>query len=105
MNLKLFNELDNLLDNLWELPAYRAESWKLKDGVFSFNIVMAGVKKEDIDVQLIGDQLQVKWGNNCYAISMPQGYDANSVEASLDLGVLRLTAKEHVSKGTKIVVR
>ncbi|PJK30194.1 Hsp20/alpha crystallin family protein [Minwuia thermotolerans] len=102
-----------------ELPAFRKEAWGIapavdiseKDKAFEITVELPGVKADDIDVKVAGGRLTIKgekkeekeerekdyfvserrYGAFTRSFQLPEGVDAEKIEAENIDGVLKLT--------------
>jgi hypothetical protein len=98
--------IDNVLSDAFDSIERDAHSrWKRDDefGGWKLSILLAGVKKEDVEVTMMNGFARVKHPNGSFRIPLPKDSAHDTLEAKLDLGILELNIKDSKETGTRVV--
>lgn len=106
----VFKEVDDtfrLVNKVWSTPSSNAAYWTDEVSKYTSEIMVPGVKKEEVSVEIAEGYVVVKAKNNksnyIYHLSLPQDADLNTLTATLDLGILLLTIEKVTPEKSKVL--
>lgn len=104
--LYTWNYLDDLFTGaLKSIDTDFSARWKRgeSDEKWKLSITLPGIKKEDIDITTVEGWARVKYPNGSLRIGIPRDADHETLEASLDLGILELEVHEKKTSRSRTV--
>jgi HSP20 family molecular chaperone IbpA len=94
-----------IINQLKTYPKCNSEKFSNNETNYVLECVIPGVKKEDVAITVDSNMLFVKTPNFKYEYTLYSDADVNSIEASLDLGILSISIKKLKKSVIKIQVK
>lgn len=104
--LHTWNNLDDLfIGALRDLNHDFSVKWKRDSSgeKWRLPITLPGVKRDDIELTTVEGWAKIKHPNGTLKVGIPKDADHETLEASLDLGILELEVSEKKTSGARTV--